>query len=79
MIRSNAMKKVMNIKLMLRRCFLLVAILAFAVLLSGNDVILAREGEEPKRPESVEHQNPGPDEHETIWKILTIGMPQQLS
>ena len=66
MILSNAIKKVMNFKLMGRRCFALVAIIAFAVLLSGNDVILAREDEEPKRPESAEKQPPSSDEQEAI-------------
>ncbi|MGD8974017.1 MAG: hypothetical protein PVF14_07240 [Desulfobacterales bacterium] len=51
---------------MRRRYFTLVAILACAVLLSGNDVILAREDEEPRRLESAEKQPPSSDEQEAI-------------
>ena len=51
----------------MRRCYLiLVAIIACAALLCGNDLISVQADDEPKRPEYPEQQNPVPDEQEPI-------------
>jgi hypothetical protein len=56
----------MDIKHMSRRCLILVATIACAVLLTGTDVILAQEYESPKLSDGFEQQSPSPDEQELI-------------
>jgi hypothetical protein len=45
---------------------MLAGVIACAVLLLDNDVILAREDNQPKPSESSDQQSPSPDEKETI-------------
>ena len=56
----------MDIKPMRRRYLILVAIITCAVLLCGNDVILARDDDQPKPSDGFEQQSPSPDEQEPI-------------
>jgi hypothetical protein len=51
----------MDIKHMSRRCLILVAIIACAVLLTGTDGILAQEDDQPKPSDGLEQQSPSPD------------------
>jgi hypothetical protein len=44
----------------------LVATIVCAVLLPGNDVILAQEYDRPKPSDGLEQQSPSPDEQEPI-------------
>ena len=45
---------------------MLAGVMACAVLLLDNDVILAREDDQPKPSESSDQQSPSPDEKEAI-------------
>ena len=45
---------------------MLAGVIAFAVLLLGNDLILAQEDHQPKPAESSEQQSPGPQKQEPI-------------
>ena len=56
----------MVIKHMSRRCLILAATIACAVLLTGTDVIPAQEDDRPKSSDELEQQSSSPDEQEPI-------------
>jgi hypothetical protein len=66
MTRAEEMEKAKAFKRLRPRYFILVAVIVCAVLLPGNDVILAIEDDQSMLPESAEQQSAGQDEQEAI-------------
>jgi hypothetical protein len=66
MTQSEEIIKGIDIKHMRRRYVSLVAIIACAVVLFGNDMTVAREEHPPKPSEGFTQQFPSPDEQELI-------------
>lgn len=56
----------MAFKHLRRCCLILVATIVCAVLLPGNDVILAQDDDRPKSSDGLEQQSPSLDEQEVI-------------
>jgi len=66
MTRTEELEKAMAFKNLRRRCLILVATIACAVLLTGTDVIPAQEDDRPKSSDDLEQQSTSPDEQEPI-------------
>jgi hypothetical protein len=66
MTGAEEMEKAMAFKHLRRCCLILVATIAYAVLLTGTDVIPAQEDDQPKPSDGLEQQSPSPDEQGCI-------------